>query len=193
MKVMTDSTSPSTVEVQRRQAGVLMVRSAGGDRDAFGRLAELVGPMVYRFCLAHLPQRMRDDAADARQECFLRAWRARKRFRPDGDAVAWLMGIAINVVREKRRDLFKHSPAIPLGDFDPAGPTREKPDERLDALSTALDALPDRQREAVTCRFLQGMSVAETAGAMGCAEGTVKAAVFKAVENLRRIMNRIEP
>ncbi|MDY7009269.1 MAG: RNA polymerase sigma factor [Planctomycetota bacterium] len=174
---------------RRILADSLMSRAAGGDRDAFGRLAEITGAAVYHFCLAHLPPRMRYSAADVRQECFLRAWRDRKRFRTGGNAVAWLMGIALNVVREHRR---KFRPALPLDNFDPSGKNRNE-DERLEQLSAAVDALPARQREAVICRFFGGMSVAETAAAMGCAEGTVKAAVFKAVENLQRIMNQQEP
>ena len=100
--------------------------------------------------------------------------------------MAWLLGIAMNVVRERRR---KHRPGGSLQDT-PAAAQREGLDERLGQLAEALEKLPARQREALICRFLQGMSVAETARAMGCAEGTVKATVFKAVANLRERMSR---
>ncbi|MCK4624909.1 MAG: sigma-70 family RNA polymerase sigma factor [Phycisphaerae bacterium] len=174
---------------RRNLADSLMSRAAGGDRDAFGQLTELVGLAVYRFCLAHLPPPMRDVADDARQECFLRAWKNRRRFRSGGNAVGWLMGIAINVVRERRR---KFRPALSLDDFDPPEKVIAGPDERLKALTEAVEILPPRQREAVACRFLRGMSVAETAAVMGCAEGTVKAAVFKAIANLQEMMKRPE-
>ena len=65
---------------RRIPADSLMARAAGGDRDAFGQLAELVGPVVYRFCLAHLPPQMRDAADDARQECFLEKKRGQEPF-----------------------------------------------------------------------------------------------------------------
>ena len=172
--------------VERSLADALMARAASGDREAFARLAELAAPAVYRFCLAHLPPPLRESAEDARQECLLRAWRRRRRFRPGGSAMAWLLGIAMNVVRERRR---KHRPAVGLHDT-PAAPERDGLDERLGQLAEALEELPARQREALICRFLQGMSVAETAWAMGCAEGTVKATVFKAVANLRERMSR---
>ena len=55
-----------------------------------------------------------------------------------------------------------------------------------------MDALPDRQREAVACRYLRGMTVRETAQAMSVAEGTVKAAVFAALEGLRKAMRRLQ-
>lgn len=168
-------------------ADALMARAASGDREAFARLAELAAPAVYRFCLAHLPPPLRESAQDARQECLLRAWRGRRRFRPGGSAVAWLLGIAMNVVRERRR---KYRPAAPLSEPPATGHRREDPDERLGQLAEAIEELPARQREAIICRFLQGMSVAETARAMGCAEGTVKATVFKAVASLRERMSR---
>ncbi|HET6428763.1 MAG TPA: RNA polymerase sigma factor [Phycisphaerae bacterium] len=170
----------------RSEADVLMARGADGDAQAFARLAELTAEAVYRFALAHLPPGLRNEAEDVRQETYLRGWRRRKAFRKGGRALGWLLGIALNVVREQRRRR-RH---LPLPDaFRLAGPDPPGPDDRIGRLARALEALPDRQREAVACRFLRGMSVAETARAMGCAEGTVKATVFKAVANLQRIMS----
>ena len=168
---------------QRRRANLLMAAARGGDRQAFGELAECLGPVVLRFCLAHLPPYLRDAADDAAQDCLLRAWTARERFLPDGDVLAWLLGIALNVVREKRRQRW---PGVPLEKLDLPAPPPPERDERLDNLAEAVESLPERQREAVVCRFLRGMSVAETAEAMGCAEGTVKASVFKAMANLQK-------
>ena len=79
---------------------------------------------------------------------------------------------------------------MPLEAVDPprAPAPAEDDDARLERLARAVERLPERQREAVACRFLRGMSIAETAKVMGCAEGTVKAAVFKAIANLQRMM-----
>ena len=165
---------------ERRLADWLMAQAAQGDGEAFGRLAELVGPAIFRFCLAQLPPGMRDLAGDLRQECLLRAFQARSRFRRGAAVRPWLMGIAMNLVRERRR----YRPHQPL-DRDPPAAARDRPASESEDLQRAVEALPDRQREAVVCRFLRGLSVAETAQAMGCAEGTVKATVFKAIATLR--------
>ena len=170
----------------RSEADGLMARGADGDARAFGRLAELTAETVYRFALAHLPPHLRHEAEDVRQETYFRGWRRRKAFRKGRPAVGWLLGIALNVVRERRRQ--RRPMALPDA-FGLAGPDPPETDERLGRLARAVEALPDRQREAIACRFLRGMSVAETARAMGCAEGTVKATVFKAVANLQRIMS----
>ncbi|MHC4718133.1 MAG: RNA polymerase sigma factor, partial [Planctomycetota bacterium] len=165
-----------------------MARAADGDADAFAALAELTAAAVFRFALAHLPPHLRDQAEDVRQETYLRAWRVRKAFRRSGRAVGWLLGIALNVVRERRRRGRHLSLSDPAG---VPGPDPPDEDERLGRLGRAVEALPDRQREAVTCRFLRGLSVAQTARAMGCAEGTVKATVFKAIVNLQRMVSDI--
>ena len=166
---------------QRMQANDLMERAVAGEAGAFEGLAQLTAESIHRFCLAHLPRHVRPAAEDARQECYLRAWRARRKYRSGRNATAWLMGIAMNVVREIRR---KRLPASGMDGLDLPARPEDPPDERLALLAPAVEQLPARQREAIICRFLQGMSVAETAHVMGCAEGTVKATVFKAISAL---------
>ena len=167
-----------------------MTQAAAGDDEAFGRLAGAVQDDLFRFALAHGLRRA--DAAEATQETLMRAYRARRQWRTDGDAVNWLLGIAMNAVRELYRKAGRGAiegldPSLLAGPSgDPAGPLEDG--EALAGLAKAIGRLPPRQREAVTCRHLRQLSVRDTAAAMGCAEGTVKAAVFAAMENLKRMM-----
>jgi len=100
--------------------------------------------------------------------------------------MVWLWGICMNVVREMRRR--RGSDPVQGLDLDvltfraDAGPMGER---NLAGLFVAIERLPARQREAVTCRYLRRLSVRETAAVMGCAEGTVKATVAAALGNLR--------
>jgi RNA polymerase sigma-70 factor, ECF subfamily len=55
-------------------------------------------------------------------------------------------------------------------------------------LRQALARLPDNQRRAVDLRFLQQQSIAETAIALGCSEGAVKQLQWRALRNLRRLL-----
>jgi RNA polymerase sigma factor (sigma-70 family) len=66
---------------------------------------------------------------------------------------------------------------------DPAG--QVDGDEQRQALRAGLEQLPDRQREAVILRFFEQLSVEESARAMGCATGTVKATVHQALRAMR--------
>jgi len=167
-----------------------MTQAAAGDDEAFGRLAGAVQDDLFRFALAHGLRRA--DAAEVTQETLMRAYRARRRWRTDGDAVNWLFGIAMNAVRELYRRAGRGAiagldPSLLAGpSADPAGPAEDE--EALTGLAEAIGRLPPRQREAVVCRYLRQLSVRDTAAAMGCAEGTVKAAIFAALGNLRKSM-----
>ena len=175
------------------QARRWMDLASAGDDGAFASLAVAMQDSLYRFCLAH--GLYAADAAEAVQETFFRAYRARRQWRTGGDATVWLCGIALNVVREQWRRKRRETPA----GLDPAVvETAEMPaadangvgDIGIRRLAKAMKQLPDRQRLALTCRFLRRMSVRQTAEIMGCAEGTVKAAVFAALENLRKMLRQ---
>ena len=167
----------------------LMDGAAAGDDGAFGELARRMQDGLLRFALAH--GLAHADAAEAVQETLLRAWRARGRWRAGADATAWLYGIAMNVVREFRRQRGRGAPGGMDLDALAAGRERDGTDQaELARLACYLAELPDRQREAVACRYLRQMSVRQTAAAMGCAEGTVKAAVFAGLRNLRAAMEQ---
>ena len=70
----------------------------------------------------------------------------------------------------------------------PAEPSEFGPDD-VGKLHAALSALPDRQREAVVLRYLEGMDVAQTAELMGVARGTVKATVHAGLKRLREVLH----
>jgi RNA polymerase sigma-70 factor (ECF subfamily) len=174
------------MESQRILATTLMDRAASGDEAAFGQLAGIVQDSLYRFALAQ--GLAGEDAAEAVQEALLRAWQRRSSWREHADAVSWMYGIAMNVVREFRRRRARSRPAdVDLDLLAGAAEGGLRSDE-LNALAAALGKLPPRQREAVACRFLRQMSVRETAETMGCAEGTVKAAVFAALAAMRETL-----
>ncbi len=172
----------------RAQSNEWMRRAASGDNGAFGKLAAAVQDDLFRLALgcglAHA------DAVEVVQETLLRGYRRRGSWQLDGDAAAWLHGIAMNVAREFRRKR-RRLPTAGLDANLVARHQRTDGDDR-DAdsrrLVEALHALPPRQREALVCRFLLGMSVRRTAATMGCAEGTVKASVFAAMQNLRKMV-----
>ena len=116
----------------------------------------------------------------------------------------------LNVARESRRSARREMPAAaPVEAAEQSGGDRRPQGGRLDGapgpeaaaeaaeqsdrLHATLAGLPDRQREAILLRFFEELSVEETAAAMACAPGTVKATVHQALRSLRQRLERADP
>ena len=179
------SASPGTIDAARR-----------GDRAALAVLLRELQDPWYRLSLSML--RDPDQAAEAVQETGLRFLKQVAGFRGESQLRTWSLGIAINVVREIKRRRVRSAPgagaatelADALGDGRPTAHAVADATEQQAALRAVLDELPDRQREAIVLRFFEDLSVDETARAMGCAEGTVKATVHQAIRSLRKRLDR---
>ena len=182
--------------MDRAIAGKLMDQVAAGNADAFVALAEAVQSTLYRFSIAQGLNST--DATDAVQETLTRAFASRKKWVAGSDGLAWMYGIAMNVIRESRRrnrrgpnglqELVLQELSDGKPDVSTALAASEAERECLRQLAEAVEALPPRQREAVACRYLRRLSIHDTAAALGCAEGTVKSTLAAALEKLRRIM-----
>lgn len=169
-----------------------------GDREACAALLSSLQDTWYRLCLGLLGNA--DAARDATQETALRFLRQIEGFRGDSQLRTWSLGIAINVVREVRRrsqktmrlvsDLDEARPLVG-GEAEPAPHAAAALSEMRDRLHLVLAELPDRQREAIVLRFFEELSVEETAAAMQCAEGTVKATVHQALRSLRQRLGQL--
>lgn len=170
-----------------------------GARDAvsdFDALVRAYWPRVFRFALASL--RDRDAAETLAQECFLRAYRARDRFRGEASVGTWLMQIAVNLARDHARnrklqfwkrataDTVEASDAVALAAAPGASPEAEAlARERVRAVWSAAARLSERQRSVFLLRFVEDMEILEIAQATGMKEGTVKTHLFRALESVR--------
>ncbi|MCD0485266.1 sigma-70 family RNA polymerase sigma factor [Streptacidiphilus sp. ASG 303] len=170
----------------------LVERAQAGESEAFGRLYDHYADTVYRYIYYRVGGRA--TAEDLTSETFLRALRRISTFTWQGrDFGAWLVTIARNLVA----DHFKSSRfrlEVTTGEMLDANEVERSPEESvLESLSNAalLDAvrrLNPQQRECVTLRFLQGLSVAETARMMGKNEGAIKTLQYRAVRTLARLL-----
>lgn len=126
------------------------------------------------------PAAERDDVV---QEALSRAWRRRSTYdAARGSAAAWLCAIVAGEARRARAR--RTTPTLDLVDGAAAS---GHPERDLD-LERAVAALPRRQREAVDLHYFAGLTVAETATVMGCAEGTVKSTLSDARGRLRTLL-----
>jgi RNA polymerase sigma-70 factor (ECF subfamily) len=142
----------------------------------------------------------RRDAEEVAQDALVRAFRAMRDY--PGDRIAelrlrpWLASIAVNLARNRRRRADDRQPPSQLepmldGGFDVAIDRRSGPELRADRhetqreLAVALLRLAPAVRAAIVLRHVDGLSVAETAEALGRPEGTIKAQVHRGLRELR--------
>lgn len=147
----------------------LLVAFANGDRAAAHVLTLRLAPRILSFA-ARMLGGDRAEAEDVTQEAMLRLWRVAGEWRQgEAKVTTWLYRVVSNLCTDRLR---KSGRAV---DLDVAGePEDDRPDaaaeleqaQRAAALDAALAALPDRQREAVVLRHLEGLTNPEIAGIM---------------------------
>jgi RNA polymerase sigma-70 factor (ECF subfamily) len=131
------------------------------------------------------------DAEEVVQDAFVKAYRARGRFRSGAPFRPWLLAIVANEARNRRRATGRRARlSLQLAEERPSGGAAPSPEVALLAreeraeLLAAVDRLGEEQRAAIACRYLLGLSEAETAAVLGCRPGTVKSRLSRALARL---------
>ncbi|WP_235619219.1 RNA polymerase sigma factor [Embleya scabrispora] len=132
-------------------------------------------------------------AEDVVSLTFLEAWRLRERLRDEGDTpLPWLMGIAVNVLRNRHRAARRHRHAMArspgrtvVPDIADAVVDRIDDGERLAAARAALGRLRRTDREIFTLCVCSGLTYAEVAQALNLPVGTVRSRLSRARARLR--------
>jgi RNA polymerase sigma factor (sigma-70 family) len=123
----------------------------------------------------------REAAEDAAQEAFAKAYRKWRVVQTHDEPSAWVYVVAVRSARRHwKRGQGADAPAVEASASGVDGLVTTRV-----AVREALARLSARQRVAVVLRYLVGMSLAETAEAMDCAVGTVKATVHQSLQRLR--------
>jgi RNA polymerase sigma-70 factor (ECF subfamily) len=171
----------------------LMRRLVAGDRAALDLLMERHAKRVYRIALSYL--RDPDEAQDAVQDTFVKAWENAARWDPRSEVAPWLMRIAVNhSIDNYRRGKRRGAYVTPLveGDHDQSIAADEaSPEQRTagallgEKISRALATLPDSHRAVFVLRHYDGMSLEEIADTLKVSLGTVKSSLHRAVHRLR--------
>lgn len=165
----------------------------GGDAEAFGQLYDHYVSGVFRFVYYRVGSRQL--AEDLTSETFARGLRSIQRFNWQGkDFGAWLTTIARNLVadhfKSSRSRLEVITEVIPENRT-----TVPSPEEDVlslisnELLYEAVNQLPKEQRDCVLMRFIQGLTIAQTAAALGRSEGAVKQLQLRAIRGLAKIVS----
>jgi RNA polymerase sigma factor (sigma-70 family) len=147
------------------------------------------------------------DAEEVAQDALVRAYRAMGGYRAERVASLrlrpWLASITVNLARNRRRRADDRRPPMALepmldAGFELADAKAPNPAavatrrDEVEALAATLLRLPPAVRVAVVLRHVDGLSVAETAEALGRPEGTIKAQVSRGLERLRALLAESE-
>ncbi|WP_436837891.1 ECF subfamily RNA polymerase sigma factor, BldN family [Micromonospora rifamycinica] len=185
-----DPSDPAT------EVWMLVERAQAGESEAFGLIYDRYVDTVFRFVYFRVGNRQL--AEDLTSDTFLRALKRIGSFTWQGrDLGAWLVTIARNLVADHFKS-GRYRLEVTTGDVldadredrGPEGSPEAAVVEHITnvALLTAVTRLNPEQQECIVLRFLQGLSVAETARAMGKNEGAIKALQYRAVRALARLL-----
>ncbi len=178
----------------REDDDALVERARLGEAVAYAGLVERYQDVAFRiaFIILGSPQ----EAEEAAQEAFIKAYYALPRFRRGAAFRPWLLQIAANQAKNQRRAggrrgnlaLRATAEERPLGGAAPSPEVDALLEERRQTLLTAVNGLRDEDRLVVAYRYFFELSEGEMAGALGCARGTVKSRLSRALGRLRQVV-----
>lgn len=160
----------STHDLAGRSDADLMGLHRSGDDQAFGEIFRRHKDRMWAVALR--TTRDPEVASDAVQDGFVNAFRRADSFRGDAQVSTWLYRIVVNACLDRMR---RTKPTADIADHDPVE-TRDyhrSVEVRID-VRAALEDLPESQRIALVLVDMQGLSIAEAAGVLDVAEGTIK-------------------
>jgi RNA polymerase sigma factor (sigma-70 family) len=182
----------------------LVVLARAGDRAAAEALLLRHELAVHRTCAHLLPRG--EDVEGAAQETLVRALRSLARYNGTGSFASWLVSIAVNLCRDRlRRHRLVPFVALVSGEEDERGPltvlaSAEPSPERvamarqaMARVRSAVEKLPDRQREVFALRFFVGLDLAAIAEALGVDVGTVKTHLHRGLQRVREAAEEAMP
>ncbi|MEK7849660.1 MAG: sigma-70 family RNA polymerase sigma factor [Candidatus Omnitrophota bacterium] len=178
----------------------IIQRVKNGDQNAFCELVEKYKEkalnIAFSFCRNH------EDAKDVSQEAFIKVFKTIRNFRSESRFYTWFYRILINLCKDYLRRKMKNkaiSANIRINNeaqeeesiFEIIASGLPGPKEQLlnkelgEELTKALDSLPEQQKRIFTLKNIHGLKINEIAEIVKCAEGTIKAHLFKATLNLQ--------
>jgi RNA polymerase sigma-70 factor (ECF subfamily) len=178
----------------------LVVKSKRGNKRAFGKLVKKYQNKILYLCFDLLGNY--DDAKDAAQEVFMKAYNKIVLFKGNAKFSTWIYRIAVNQCMDLLRIKNRH-PVYPLGIFDHEerglsedyhGSTPEflvsylETKELKYIIDQAICQLSNQQKTVLVLKYYQDMKTSEIAEILNCSEDTVRVHLHRAIERLRKLL-----
>lgn len=177
----------NSAEILQDQAE-LVAKARQADETAWSAIVRAYQEPIFR--MAYLILGDRHEAEDAAQETLIRAYRSLHQFDPDRPLKPWLLSIAANTAKNRRRAGWRYLKALRrlfrLEQGVAADPN-EASATAIDSLHLweAVQSLPGNDQQIIYLRYFMELSVAETASALELPPGTVKSRLHRALERLK--------
>jgi RNA polymerase sigma-70 factor (ECF subfamily) len=175
----------------------VLAKARSGDQAAFRLIVEGYSRDVFR--LAFRITRNEEDAEDAVQETFLRAYRKLDGFESRANFGTWLYRVtansSIDVLRRRKRTLDRTVPLPEEGSSVGVAPSQERTvhgRQVRERVESALSCLSDLERSAFVLRHFEEMSLAEVSDSLETTVSATKQALFRAVKKLRKSLAPVE-
>jgi RNA polymerase sigma-70 factor, ECF subfamily len=177
--------APTTIPVPELDSADVP-KAAAGDAAAFERVYRRHSARIHTLCCRMLSD---EEADDATQEVFIRAWEKLGQFRGDSAFGTWLHRLAINLLLARRERTAKQRQRFG-GDLEAAAiplARRQRPDLRMD-MEAAIGTLPPGAREVFVLHDVEGYTHEEIAGMLKVTAGTSKSQLHRARMSLRQYL-----
>jgi RNA polymerase sigma-70 factor (ECF subfamily) len=199
-KLQLDPAAGSDEATAESEEAVLVARARQGDEAAWTALVRCHHEPVFRLAYLMLGKEREPAAAaeDLAQETFVRAYLKLAQFEDGRPLRPWLLAIAANLARNRRRSAGRYWAAIQRwwqaqvtekATVQPAVETGEN----AQLLWQAIQRLPETQRQALYLRYFLNMPEAEMAQTLDVAQGTVKSRLYRAREALQAVLKEDYP
>ena len=182
----------------------LVERFKNGNIEAFNELVNRYKKRAYYFAYGMISNH--SDAEDISQEAFVRVYKNISKFKQESSFKTWFYKIIVNLCRShlrhrylvskfsfnfRDRDETSDTPQKSLeanieDTYWQSSPVKATVNQELNrAINNAVGNLPKQQKEVFILKHFQGLKISEIANILMCAEGTIKAHLFKAIKNLQ--------
>ncbi len=170
---------------------LLIQQFKAGDLSIFEIIVKKYQDRIYNLCRYLLEHQQ--DAEDAAQEVFIKAFQKLKDFRPESSLYTWLYRIGVNTCLDHKRKLRteplkNESQAEDLPSTEPSQEVRYRSKEIGLAIQLALDQLSKPSRAVIVLKEIEGLSYEEIAEVLNTSVGTIKSRLSRTREELRRIL-----
>lgn len=171
----------------------LIRQAQSGDTEAFAALVALHERFVYNLALRSLGNP--EDASDAAQDAFVRAWMALPEFREQSQFRTWLYRIVVNLCINRSPRLRREISALAEDDLSEFPENQPGPAASLEQrelyrhIHSEVERLPHQYRLLVSLRYQHDLPYEEIASLLNLPLGTVKTGLYRAKERLRESLS----